>query len=285
MELYDINQIEALLKRHGFHFSKALGQNFLTDPDVCPAMAEVAIPDDSYGVLEIGPGIGVLTVELAKRAAKVVSVELDERLLPILEETLAPFANVKVVPGDILKLDLHQLLAEEFGNRPVVVCANLPYYITSPIITHLLQEQLPIRSLTVMVQAEAAERLCAEMGTREAGAITAAIRYYAQPERLFVVPKESFVPSPKVTSEVIRLTLLPEPPVQLDNEQAFFRMVKAGFTQRRKTILNSFSSCLHLSKEELRSVLAELNIPETARIEQLSLDDLIRIYQHTNSST
>ncbi len=285
MELYDINQIEALLKRHGFHFSKALGQNFLTDPEVCPAMAEAAIPDDSYGVLEIGPGIGVLTVELAKRAAKVVSVELDERLLPILEETLAPFANVKVVPGDILKLDLHQLLAEEFGNRPVVVCANLPYYITSPIITHLLQEQLPIRSLTVMVQAEAAERLCAEMGTREAGAITAAIRYYAQPERLFTVPKESFVPSPKVTSEVIRLTLLPEPPAQLDNEQAFFRMVKAGFTQRRKTILNSFSSCLHLSKEELRSVLAELNIPETARIEQLTLEDLIRIYQHTNSST
>ncbi len=285
MELYDINQIEALLKRHGFHFSKALGQNFLTDPEVCPAMAEAAIPDDSYGVLEIGPGIGVLTVELAKRAAKVVSVELDERLLPILEETLAPFANVKVVPGDILKLDLHQLLAEEFGNRPVVVCANLPYYITSPIITHLLQEQLPIRSLTVMVQAEAAERLCAEMGTREAGAITAAIRYYAQPEHLFVVPKESFVPSPKVTSEVIRLTLLPEPPAQLDNEQAFFRMVKAGFTQRRKTILNSFSSCLHLSKEELRSVLAELNIPETARIEQLTLEDLIRIYQHTNSST
>ena len=285
MELYDINQIEALLKRHGFHFSKALGQNFLTDPEVCPAMAEAAIPDDSYGVLEIGPGIGVLTVELAKRAAKVVSVELDERLLPILEETLAPFANVKVVPGDILKLDLHQLLAEEFGNRPVVVCANLPYYITSPIITHLLQEQLPIRSLTVMVQAEAAERLCAEMGTREAGAITAAIRYYAQPERLFTVPKESFVPSPKVTSEVIRLTLLPEPPAQLDNEQAFFRMVKAGFTQRRKTILNSFSSCLQLSKEELRSVLAELNIPETARIEQLTLEDLIRIYQHTNSST
>ncbi len=285
MELYDINQIEALLKRHGFHFSKALGQNFLTDPEVCPAMAEAAIPDDSYGVLEIGPGIGVLTVELAKRAAKVVSVELDERLLPILEETLAPFANVKVVPGDILKLDLHQLLAEEFGNRPVVVCANLPYYITSPIITHLLQEQLPIRSLTVMVQAEAAERLCAEMGTREAGAITAAIRYYAQPERLFTVPKESFVPSPKVTSEVIRLTLLPEPPAQLDNEQAFFRMVKAGFTQRRKTILNSFSSCLHLSKEELRSVLAELNIPETARIEQLTLEDLIRIYQHTNSTT
>ncbi len=281
MELYDINQIEALLKRHGFHFSKALGQNFLIDPDVCPAMAEAAIPDDSYGVLEIGPGIGVLTVELAKRAAKVVSVELDERLLPILEETLAPFANVKVVPGDILKLDLHQLLAEEFGNRPVVVCANLPYYITSPIITHLLQEQLPIRSLTVMVQAEAAERLCAEMGTREAGAITAAIRYYAQPERLFTVPKESFVPSPKVTSEVIRLTLLPEPPVKLDNEQAFFRMVKAGFTQRRKTILNSFSACLHLSKEELRSVLAELNIPETARIEQLTLEDLIRIYQHT----
>ncbi len=279
MNLSDIKQIEALLKRHGFRFSKSLGQNFLVNPEVCPAMAEAAVSDASCGVLEIGPGIGVLTKELAKRAAKVVSVELDRRLFPILEETLAPFNNVKLVEGDILKLDLHALLKEEFPDMPIVVCANLPYYITSPVITKLLQEQLPLRSVTVMVQAEAADRLCAEMGTREAGAMTAAVQYYAQAEELFPVSKESFVPAPKVTSKVIQLTLLPEPVIPVENEQAFFAMVKAGFTQRRKTILNSLSSGLHLGKEPLRQILKELNIPETARIEQLSLEDLIHIYQ------
>lgn len=279
MDLFDIREIEALLKKHGFQFSKSLGQNFLTDPDVCPNMAEAAVPNQTYGVLEIGPGIGVLTVELAKRARKVVSIELDERLFPILDETLADYDNITLVHGDVLKLDLHQLLKEEFDGMPVVICANLPYYITSPIITSLLSERLPVESITVMVQAEAAERLCADMGTREAGAITAAIWYYAEAEELFVVPRESFVPAPKVTSEVIRLTLRPEPFATLDNEKAFFGMVKAGFTQRRKTIMNSLSSGLSISKEELRGILKELAIPENARIEQLTLEQLVSIYQ------
>ena len=281
MNLSDISQIEALLKRHGFHFSKSLGQNFLIDPEVCPAMAEAALPSADYGALEIGPGIGVLTVELAQRAKKVVSIELDDSLFPILDETLAEYDNIKVIHGDALKLDLHQLLAEEFGDMPVVICANLPYYITSPIITTLLSSKLPVENITVMVQAEAAERLCADMGTREAGAITAAIQFYAEAERLFTVPKESFVPAPKVTSEVIRLTLRPEPFAALDNEKAFFNMVKAGFTQRRKTIMNSLSGALGISKDSLRTLLATVDVPENARIEQLTLEQLLLIFEES----
>ena len=278
MNLSNINEVEALLKKHGFHFSKSLGQNFLIDPDVCPNMAEAAIPDESYGVIEVGPGIGVLTVELAERAAKVVTIEIDDSLFPILDETLADYDNIKVVHGDVMKLDLHQLIAEEFPDMPVVVCANLPYYITSPVITKLLNDRLPIESITVMVQQEAAERLCADMGTREAGAITAAIAFYATAEELFEVPRECFVPSPKVTSEVMQLTLREEPLAQLDNEKAFFNMVKAGFTQRRKTIMNSLSAGLSISKPELKAILAEVGIPENSRIEQLTMDDLLAIY-------
>ena len=278
MNLSDINEITALLSKNGFRFSKSLGQNFLIDPDVCPQMAEAAVPNDSYGVIEVGPGIGVLTVELAKRATKVVSVELDDRLFPILDETLADYPNTKVVHGDILKIDLHKLIEEEFSGMPVVVCANLPYYITSPVITMLLQERLPLESITVMVQAEAAERLCAEVGTREAGAVTVAIRCYAEAEQLFFVPRESFLPSPKVDSEVIRLTLCKTPAADLADEAAFFRMVKAAFTQRRKTILNSVSAALGITKDQLKQILESLGLPATARVEQLTLEDLINIY-------
>lgn len=283
MNLSNINEIERLLQKHGFHFSKQLGQNFLTDPEVCPHMAEAAIPSDDYGVIEIGPGIGVLTVELAKRAKKVVSIEIDDRLFPILEETLADYDNIHLIHGDVMKLDLHQLIQDELPEMPVVVCANLPYYITSPVITKLLSDRLPIENITVMVQEEAAERLCATMGTRKAGAITAAIAYYAEAEELFVVPRESFVPAPKVTSEVIQLRLRDEPIAELDNEKAFFGMVKAGFTQRRKTIMNSLSAGLSISKPELRSILQDLNISETARIEQLSMEDLINIFKATRA--
>ena len=227
MNLSDANEIKALLHANGFSFSKSLGQNFLIDPEVCPRMADEAIPDASYGVLEIGPGIGVLTVELARRAAKVVSVELDDRLFPILKKTLADFDNIELVHGDILKLDLQALLREHFGDMPVVVCANLPYYITSPVITKLLQEHLPIESITVMVQKEAAERLCAEVGTRQAGAVTVAIAAYAEAEQLFFVPRSSFLPAPKVNSEVIRLTLR-DTPIPLPDEAGFFRVVKAA---------------------------------------------------------
>lgn len=278
MNLSDANEIKALLHANGFNFSKSLGQNFLIDPEVCPRMADEAIPDASYGVLEIGPGIGVLTVELARRAAKVVSVELDDRLFPILKKTLADFDNIELVHGDILKLDLHALLREHFGDMPVVVCANLPYYITSPVITKLLQEHLPIESITVMVQKEAAERLCAEVGTRQAGAVTVAIAAYAEAEQLFFVPRSSFLPAPKVNSEVIRLTLR-DTPIPLPDEASFFRVVKAAFTQRRKTVVNSLSQAFGLPKDRIREMLAACGLAENLRPEALTLDDWIRLYR------
>lgn len=284
MNLSSPSEIKALLQKNGFRFSKALGQNFLIDPTVCPRMAEAAIPGPDYGVIEIGPGIGVLTVELAKRAKKVVAIELDERLFPILDETLADYDNVKVVPGDVLEVDLHQLIAEEFTREdgslmPLAICANLPYYITSPVIMILLSERLPVDDLTVMVQKEAADRLCADVGTRAAGAVTVAIRYYADAEKLFFVKKGAFMPAPKVDSEVIRLTLR-DAPNEVANEDGFFTMVKAAFGQRRKTIMNSLAAGLGMSKDDLGDLLDRLSIPRTARIEQLTMEQLISIYNN-----
>mgnify|MGYP003293830340 FL=1 len=276
--LSDINQIKSLLSRHGFSFSKALGQNFIIDADVCPNMADAAVPNNSYGVIEIGPGIGVLTVELAKRAKKVISVELDTRLLPILDETLSDYDNVKIINSDVMKLDLHKVIEEEFAGMPVVICANLPYYITSPIIMMLLESKLPIESVTVMVQAEAADRLCAPVGTRDAGAVTVAVNFYAEAEELFFVPREAFIPSPKVDSKVMRLKVRETASFDIKNEKAFLSMVKGAFSMRRKTIMNSIPAGINTSKEKLESVLSELEISKTARIEQLTMDELIEIY-------
>lgn len=285
MNLSSPSEIKALLQKNGFNFSKALGQNFLINPSVCPRMAEAAIPGPEYGVIEVGPGIGVLTVELAKRAQKVIAIELDERLYPILDETLADYPNAHVVPGDILKVDLHKLIAEEFtdedGNTmPLVICANLPYYITSPVIMKLLSEDLPVENLTVMVQKEAADRLCADVGTRAAGAVTVAIQYYAEAEQLFFVSKGSFLPAPKVDSEVIRLTLRKDVTgLSPEDADRFFKMVQAGFSQRRKTIMNSFSAALGMNKADLGGLLDSLDIPRTARIEQLTMDQLLAVYK------
>lgn len=285
MNLSSPSEIKALLQKNGFNFSKALGQNFLINPSVCPRMAEAAIPGPEYGVIEVGPGIGVLTVELAQRAQKVVAIELDERLYPILDETLADYPNAHVVPGDILKVDLHNLIAEEFtdedGNTmPLVICANLPYYITSPVIMKLLSEDLPVENLTVMVQKEAADRLCADVGTRAAGAVTVAIQYYAEAEQLFFVSKGSFLPAPKVDSEVIRLTLRKDVTgLSPEDADRFFKMVQAGFSQRRKTIMNSFSAALGMNKADLGELLDSVDIPRTARIEQLTMDQLLDVYK------
>ena len=285
MNLSSPSEIKALLQKNGFNFSKALGQNFLINPSVCPRMAEAAIPGPEYGVIEVGPGIGVLTVELAQRAQKVIAIELDERLCPILDETLADYPNAHVVPGDILKVDLHKLIAEEFtdedGNTmPLVICANLPYYITSPVIMKLLSEDLPVENLTVMVQKEAADRLCADVGTRAAGAVTVAIRYYAEAEQLFFVSKGSFLPAPKVDSEVIRLTLRKDVTgLSPEDADRFFKMVQAGFSQRRKTIMNSFSAALGMNKADLGELLDSVNVPRTARIEQLTMDQLLAVYK------
>ena len=277
MELSNIGTIKEILSKYGFTFSKSLGQNFLINPSVCPRMAEYGGAEKGVGVIEVGPGIGVLTCELAKRADKVVAVELDKRLLPVLDETLAEFDNVKVVNDDILKIDLKKLIEDEFDGMEVVVCANLPYYITSPVIMKLLEDKLPIKALTVMVQKEAAQRICAEVGTRQSGAVTVAVNYYSTPQLLFNVSAGSFMPAPKVDSAVIRLDILENPRVQLKNEKLFFRIIKSAFGQRRKTLSNSLSSGLSLPKGDIINALETAGIPANYRAEQLTMQQLADI--------
>lgn len=271
--LTDINVVREVLSRHGFTFSKALGQNFLVNPSVCPQMAE-SCGADGQGVLEIGPGIGVLTAELAKRARKVVSLELDRRLLPVLAETLADFGNVEIVNEDVLKADLRAILKERFAGMEVSVCANLPYYITSPVIMRLLEERLPFRSIIVMVQKEAAERLCAPVGSREAGAVTVAVQYYARAEKLFSVSRGSFLPAPNVDSAVICLQIRQAPAVAVTDEKKFFRMVKAAFGQRRKTALNAISAGMALQKGDVAAALEIAGLEGNVRAEKLSMEEL-----------
>lgn len=270
--LTDPAVIKELLQRHGFSFSRALGQNFIINPGVCPKMAELGGAAPGVGVLEIGPGFGVLTAELCRRAEKVVAIELDDRLPPILAETLAEFKNVTIEQGDAMVLDLPALLEEHFAGMPVVVCANLPYYITSPIIMRLLEGPLPIRSLTVMVQKEAAVRITAAPGTRECGAISAAVWYYSTPKLLFPVSRGSFLPAPAVDSAVIRLDLPQELPEDLPPREDFFAVVRAGFGQRRKTMLNSLSAGLRWEKDATRALLTAAGIAENARAEQVTLE-------------
>ena len=274
MNLSDIGTIKKLLNADDFSFKKTLGQNFLIDDTVCPRMAEYSVDDDT-GVLEIGPGIGVLTRALAERAKRVVAVELDERLRPILQKTLFDLKNTEVVFGDAMKLDLHSLIAEKFADcGRIAVCANLPYYITSPIIMQLLESRLPIDNITVMVQKEAAERLCAEVSSREAGAVTVAVEYYAESEILFHVGRDSFMPPPKVDSAVIRLSVRKTPKYEVRSEKKFFALVKACFAQRRKTLLNTVSSTLKIEKAALSACLVELGLREDIRAEKLKMEEL-----------
>ena len=272
--LSDPGQIKEVLSRHGFHFSKALGQNFLINGSVCPRMAAECGAGECKGVIEVGPGIGVLTWELSQVAQKVAAIELDQRLFPVLEETLAGCGNVKIVPGDVMKLDLHQLIQEEFGGGPVCVCANLPYYITSPVILRLLEEELPLTAITVMVQKEAAQRLCAPPGSRECGAVSVAVHYRSVPQVLFPVGRGSFMPPPKVDSAVIRLDLRKEPPVQVRDEDWFFKVSRAAFAQRRKTAANSISATLGVSKPQVEEALVSAGAPANVRAERLTLEQL-----------
>lgn len=275
--LSDISVIKSVLSRHGFTFSKALGQNFIINPGVCPRIAEEGGAGEGVGVLEIGAGIGVLTAELAKRASKVVCVELDTRLLPVLDETLGEFDNVKIINGDILKVDLHRILEDEFGNMPVVVCANLPYYITSPVIMRLLESRLKIDSVTVMVQKEAAVRLCADVGSRNSGAVTVAVNYYAEAQNLFDVSRGSFMPSPNVDSAVIRLDILKNPPIEVSDEKFFFSMVKAAFSQRRKTASNGISAGMGISKPTVIEAIEAADLSPIVRAEALTMEQLGRL--------
>lgn len=277
MEHCDIAAIEALLRRHGFHFSKSMGQNFLIDASIPAAIAEASEAGEGNGVLEIGPGIGVLTKELAQRAAKVVSIEVDERLPPLLAETMAGVDNFKLVLQDVLKVDLRALIEEEFPGMPVAVCANLPYYITSPIVMKLLGDRLPIQNLTVMVQKEAADRLAAAPGTRASSAISCAVSYYATSKLMFTAAPGSFYPAPKVTSAVVRMDIRTTPAVQVEDEDGYFALIRAAFGQRRKTAANAIASGLGLPKDKVIAAIEAAGFDARIRPEALTLEDFAAV--------
>lgn len=273
MDLCDLREVQALLKRHGFHFSKSMGQNFLIEPQVPVNIAEASGADQDCAVLEIGPGIGPLTVQLAQRAGKVVAVELDKALLPVLAETLSPFENVQVISGDVMKLDLNTLVADSFSGHTPIVCANLPYNITTPVMTKLLESRL-FAAITVMIQREVAKRVCAQPGTADYGAFSVFCQYYARCDYRFEVGPECFTPAPKVTSAVVTLTPQPKPAC-VEDESAFFQVVKAAFAQRRKTLLNCLGSAYggDWSKDELRQVILDCGLPEDIRGERLGIPE------------
>ena len=277
MDLCNERQIKALLARHGFHFSKSMGQNFLIVPEIPREIAAASQADEHTGVLEIGPGIGPLTVELAQRAGKVVSVELDRSLLPILSETLAPYPNTEVVSGDIMKLELSELVGRLEGLTPVV-CANLPYNITTPVITRFLESGL-FRSVTVLIQREVARRICAAPGTADYGAFSLLCQYYARCELLFEVERECFLPSPKVTSAVVRMELREEPAVAVSDPGLLFRVISASFAQRRKKLLNGLANAFgdRTGKQALAQLLTECGFDENVRGEQLSLEAFAKL--------
>lgn len=272
MNLCDIREIKALLNRHGFHFSKSLGQNFLIADWVPQEIAQASGAGPDSGVLEIGPGIGPLTCQLARRAGKVVAVELDRTLLPVLAETLSEFSNVEIVPGDVMKLDLSELTEQKMDGLRPMACANLPYNITTPVLTKLLESRR-FSAITVMIQREVARRICAAPGTSDYGAFSVFCQYHAQCKLLFDVGPECFLPAPKVTSSVLRMIPLAQPPVAVEDEAAFFALVRAAFAQRRKTLLNGLCSAYgsRFSKEELRAILTSNGLPEDIRGERLGL--------------
>ncbi len=282
-KLSDPGYLKEVLSRHGFRFSKALGQNFLINPGVCPRMAAECGADRHTGVIEIGPGAGALTWELAQIAEKVAAIELDRRLFPVLEETLAGCANVELIEGDVLELDLARLIREKFGGRQVCVCANLPYYITSPVVMRLLESGLPLRSVTVMVQKEAAKRICAQPGSRECGAVSASVWYHSEPRILFQVGRGSFLPPPNVDSAVIRLDLRKQPPVQVGDEDFFFSLVRDAFSQRRKTAANSIAAAGKFTKNQVEQALAAVGAAENIRAERLSLEQLAALANELES--
>ena len=279
MDLTDIRDVKALLARHGFRFSKSMGQNFLIADWVPRQIADAAGLDERCAVLEIGPGIGPLTQQLALRAGRVAAVELDSTLLPILSETLAQFSNVEVIPGDIMKLELPSLLADRFSGFSVKACANLPYNITTPVLSRLLEIGC-FQSVTVMIQREVAQRICAAPGDSECGAFSLFCQYHARCELLFEVPPDCFLPAPKVTSAVVQLTPHAVPPVEGDRD-AIFAVVKAAFAQRRKTLLNALSAAYgsRFSKEQLRQLLLDCGLPEIVRGERLGLEQFAALAQ------
>ncbi len=271
MELCNINHIKPLLARHGFHFSKSMGQNFLIAPWVPQRIAQSAGLDENTGVLEIGPGIGCLTEQLSKGAGKVLAIEIDRGLEGILGETLSEFENTKIIFGDALKLDLKKLAAEEFASLRPVICANLPYNVTSPLISVFLEAGC-FETMTLMVQREVARRICGNAGGSDYGAFTVYVNWYAEAEILFDVSPSCFVPQPKVWSSVIQLKSRKTPPAQVSDEALFFRIVRAAFNQRRKTLANALSAGLsEVSKEEILKAIELCGMDEKIRGEVLDI--------------
>ena len=275
MDLTSPRVIKDIAARFGFTFSKGLGQNFLLDSNVLDKIVEAAEIDK--GVLEVGPGFGVLTKHLAETGKKVVSVEIDRRLLPVLDYTLEGFDNVTVLERDIMKTDVKALIDEEFCGEEISVAANLPYYITTPIITGLIEAKLPLKNIVVMVQKEVAERICAKPGKKDYGAITVLCQYYTQPEIVCIVPAGSFYPPPKVDSAVLCMKMREKPAVSVKDERMFFRVVKASFAQRRKTLLNCLQSAFSADKDSISRVLESVEISHQIRGEKLGLEEFARI--------
>ena len=281
--LTDLSTIRDLCARYDFALSKGFGQNFIINPGICPRIAETAGIGPGWGALEVGPGIGCLTEQLAQRAGKVVSVELDERLRPVLAETLAGYENVELVFGDVLALDLPQLVAERFPGLRPVVCANLPYNVTSPLLTAFLTAGC-FDTVTVMIQREVARRLCARPGTADYGALTVFVQWHAEPELLFDVPPSCFIPQPKVTSSVIRLRRREKPPVEVGDEKLMFRVIRAAFNQRRKTLVNALSSQLGvLDKENAARVLVNCGFDTKIRGETVDIVGFAKISDEISS--
>ena len=273
MDLCDLNTIKALLGRHGFHFSKSMGQNFLIQDWVPRGLVEGAGVGKENGVLEIGPGIGPLTAKLSAAAGQVVAVELDRSLLPVLDETLADCSNVEILPADILKLDIPALVDEKFPGLVPMACANLPYNITTPVLTALIEARR-FACIAVMIQREVALRICAAPGTADYGAFSVYCQYHAVPELLFDVGPECFVPAPKVTSSVIRMVPRSAPPEGVEDEKRFFRVVKAAFGQRRKTLLNALAAGLGgVDKDRIKAAMAAAGMEENIRGERLGIPE------------
>ena len=276
--LCDIGEVKELLLKYDFKFSKSLGQNFIINSEICPKMAEMCSENCKSGVLEIGPGIGVLTVELAKKFKKVISIEIDKNLIPIINETTSYLNNVEIINNDILKLNLENIVKGKFYDcDEVSVCANLPYYITSEIIMYILENNPGFSSVTVMVQKEAAERICAEPGTRQSGAISLAVRYYGTPKILFNVGRNNFIPSPNVDSCVIRIEMNDKNKKAIVDSKAFFRVVRAAYSKRRKNLLNSLSMGIGIDKNEIKKILNKCSIDFNLRAEQLKFEDFTSI--------
>lgn len=281
MKLYEPSTIKKIREEYGFKFSKSLGQNFLTDKNIIDEIVDGAGIGQEDTVLEIGPGIGVITYEAAKLAKKIIAVEIDKSLLPILAETLSEYDNVKVINEDILKLDINKLIEDE-GMKNVKIMGNLPYYITTPIIMKILEEGVKASSITIMMQKEVADRIKAGPGTKAYGALSVAVQYYCTVDKVASVPRSVFVPQPNVDSIVLRLNIRSEKAVKLDNEKLFFDCVKAGFGQRRKTLLNSLQKVNGVDKNIVMQSLASAGIDESRRAETLTIEEFALIANEVN---